>query len=466
MHVTPEVHDRITGLLDTIREAVLYLIHTDSPNLRRLMADALTSVEADLPGDTAVSTASDSIHALLGGPLPEASALAALKHYEQAVTTVLTPTAPPSLAGESDATDAQGPGHAPQNSTSWHPYAALPQRAIWRKAVAERHALCLEDLYRKKFSIASDAPITTAGSCFAQYIGQTLKKNGFNFRDFEPAPSLFPAEQARKYNYGVYSARYCNIYTARQLLQLLSRAFGGFIPREAAWEKDGGVVDPFRPLLEPDPFGSMAELERSRQSHLAAVRELFEKTELLIFTLGLTEAWVSKVDGAVFPLCPGTVGGTFDGNTHAFANFNYSEVVEDLVSLVTHARSTNRNIRFMLTVSPVPLTATKSGHPVLAATMYSKSVLRAVAGHLSSELDAVDYFPAYEIIAAPSMRGMFYEPNMRTITPAGVDHVMSHFLRQHASVATGKPMTTSLPSIGNHEAVCEEMLQAQGLGYA
>jgi len=468
MHVTSEVHDHLIGLLDTIREAVLHLVHTDSPNLRGLMADALAAAEADLPDDTGLRVASNAIRALLGGPLPEAPALVALEHYEQAVAAALTPAV--RMPADPRGADALHPGRAPQDSTPWHPYVALPSRAIWRKAVAERHALCLEDLYRKKFLIAPDAPIATAGSCFAQYIGQTLKRNGFNFRDFEPSPSLFPAEQARNYNYGVYSARYCNLYTARQLLQLLERASGSFLPREAAWEKDGGVVDPFRPLLEPEPFGSVAELERSRRSHLAAVCELFEKTELLIFTLGLTEAWVSKLDGAVFPLCPGTAGGTFDASLHAFTNFNYADVAEDLASLITHAQAINRNIRFMLTVSPVPLTATKGGQHVMSATMYSKSVLRAVAGQLSSELDVVDYFPAYEIIAAPSMRGMFYEPNMRTVTPAGVDHVMSHFLRQHGQGDAWNPATASppavQPSIGSHEAVCEEMLQAQGLGYA
>ena len=71
MHVTSEVHDHLIGLLDTIREAVLHLIHTDSPNLRGLMADALAAAEADLPDDTGLRVASNAIRALLGGPLPE-----------------------------------------------------------------------------------------------------------------------------------------------------------------------------------------------------------------------------------------------------------------------------------------------------------------------------------------------------------------------------------------------------------
>lgn len=348
-----------------------------------------------------------------------------------------------------------------------HPYSALPARAIWRKAVAETHALQLENLYKKKFDISPQTTIATAGSCFAQHVATSLKKNGFAFRDFEPAPSLFPPAQAKNYNYGVYSARYCNIYSARQLLQTFDRAFGRFTPVEQAWRKGEGVVDPFRPLLEPEPFSSVAELERSRQSHFSAIRDLFTKTDVFVFTLGLTEAWIAKNDGAVFPLCPGTVAGRFDESNYQFKNFNYFEIFEDLVAIFTRWREINANIKFVLTVSPVPLTATKSNDHVLAASLYSKSVLRAVAGHLSNEVDFVDYFPSYEIIAAPSGRGIFYDPNLRTVTPAGVDYVMSHFFTQHRGATPSPSTMTSRPiDIGDHEIVCEEMMQAQELGYA
>lgn len=350
-----------------------------------------------------------------------------------------------------------------------NPYSNLPSRAIWRKAVAETHPLQLENLYIKKLTVAPEARISTAGSCFAQHIAKTLKRSGFNFQDFEPAPPLFPAALAQSYNYGVYSARFCNIYTARQLHQTVERAMGGFVPREEPWIRDGGFADPFRPLLEPEPFTSVAELERARQSHLSAVRQMLHQTDVFIFTLGLTEAWHSKADGAVFPLCPGTVAGSFREEDYAFKNFNYFEIFEDLVAAMGKMRELNPGMRFIFTVSPVPLTATKTDNHVLAATLYSKSVLRAVAGHLAAELDFVDYFPSYEIIAAPSMRGLFYDHNQRTVNAAGVDYVMSHFLSQHLGEArpnSSAPAMTKEQLLGDLEAQCEEMMQAQDLGYA
>lgn len=349
-----------------------------------------------------------------------------------------------------------------------NPYGALAPRSVWRKAVAETHPLQFQDLYRRKFTVSPDEKIATAGSCFAQHIAHSLKLNGFNFCDFEPAPPLFPSAMAQNYNYGVYSARFCNIYTARQLLQLFDRAFGTFAPEEKPWERAGGIVDPFRPLLEPEPFGSAAELECVQQSHLAAVREMFQNADVFIFTLGLTEAWLSKQDGAVFPLCPGTVAGHFDEAQYEFKNFSYHEIFDDLATFLRQFRQINPSVKIIFTVSPVPLTATKSDNHVLVATNYSKSVLRGVTGYLAQELDFIDYFPSYDIITAPSVRAMFYDPNLRTVNASGVDYVMSHFFKEHApskEVSSSAEQDTAA-LVGNHEAVCEEMMQAQGLGYA
>jgi len=76
----------------------------------------------------------------------------------------------------------------------------------------------------------------------------------------EPGPSwLSPATRA-SLGYGTFSARYGNIYTARQLLQLVERAYGRFTPDEPVWRRDdGGYGDPFRPRVEPEGFASVAE---------------------------------------------------------------------------------------------------------------------------------------------------------------------------------------------------------------
>ncbi len=121
------------------------------------------------------------------------------------------------------------------------------------------------------------------------------------------------------------------MYTARQLRQLIERADGAFVPKEEPWRRsDGRWVDPFRPSVEADGYASIAQLEADRAEHLVAVRRMFERLEVLVFTLNSTEAWMSSVDGAVFPIAPGVMGGSFDSSRHVFVNFDYDDVIEDL----------------------------------------------------------------------------------------------------------------------------------------
>lgn len=344
-----------------------------------------------------------------------------------------------------------------------HPYRAQPASAFWRQTVQQHHFLEIPSWYRKKWPIGQ-AAVATAGSCFAQHIGRHLRRQGFNFLDAEPAPPALPEARTADYGYGIYSARYGNVYTTRQLLQLLQRALGEFHPHDLSWQQASGAasgfVDPFRPTIEP-PLPSPEAVHASRTSHLYQVARLLEKTEVFVFTLGLTEAWLDRRDGAVFPICPGTHGGQFDPALHRFENFGFSEVLSDLQGFMDRARSIRPGMRFLLTVSPVPLAATATDQQVAVATSYSKSVLRAVAGQLAQTHDYVDYFPSYEIIASPVMRGNFYGPDARTVVSAGVEHVMRAFFAEHEPPAA--PNTSSevpAPEEKEEEVICEEALLA------
>lgn len=338
-----------------------------------------------------------------------------------------------------------------------HPYASLPEPAFWRTAVAEKSPFSISDLYRKKFAISEEDRIATGGSCFAQHIGHRLKGTGFRYVDLEPGPGKLPVATRRKFGYGVYSARYGNIYTARQLLQLYLRAYGRFKPVDDVWIRRGRYFDAFRPGVEPDGFASLRELEAAREHTHYCVRRIFERSQVLVFTFGLTETWRSRADGAVYPVCPGVEAGTFDESKYEFVNFRHSEVMKDMVDLITRARRKNPGLKFILTVSPVPLTATASGEHVLAATTYSKATLRSVAGELARGDDAIDYFPSYEIISGSPMRSMFYEPNLRSVNPAGVDLVMKHFFGQHAPITKGDRIQQKpAQRLEDEDVVCDE----------
>ncbi|WP_225826414.1 GSCFA domain-containing protein [Streptomyces naphthomycinicus] len=309
-----------------------------------------------------------------------------------------------------------------------NPYQSLPPRSFWRTAVAEPDPSAIGDLWTPAFSLGQDTPVLTVGSCFARHIGPALLDRGMNWRDTEPAPpGLTPAERQSR-QYGAFSFRTGNVYTAAVFRQWLSWASGETTPPEEVWYEDGRCFDPYRPSVEPDGYDSAEAMLAARRTTLDAIAGALATAGCLIFTLGLTEAWENRATGAVHPVCPGTVRGTFDAARHAFRNFTFAEVHRDLSAALALARAANPELRVVLTVSPVPLTATATGDHVLSATTYSKSVLRAVAGQLAQEHDHVDYFPAYEIITGAPFKAAFFEPNLRTVTPEGVAFVMDRFL--------------------------------------
>jgi hypothetical protein len=307
-----------------------------------------------------------------------------------------------------------------------HPYRSQPNIAKWSHAVSKNwhpentisdHVIIL----RKRDKIAS------LGSCFASNLVPYLKKHGFQYVETEKRPKSLAAASVDNFSYDKFSAAYGNVYTARQFRQLLDRAFGKFHPFEDRWHIANEIVDPFRPGLR---FRARtdSEFDALTTYHLSRVRLVFETADVVIFTLGLTEAWYSTTDGAVFPACPGTVAGTFDPHKHAFYNFSVAEIVNDLDYICTTLKGINPDTRLVLTVSPVPLVATATSDHVLVASTYSKSVLRVACTDVQRRHDNIIYFPSYEIITGPQAPADFFEPDRRNASAKGIDQVMAAFL--------------------------------------
>lgn len=317
-----------------------------------------------------------------------------------------------------------------------NPYVSLPNKAFWRRAVASPNPCDVDPVGAFELRLDVKTKVATAGSCFAQHIARHLMSSGFNYYVVEQGHPILPLSIRAKHSYGMFSARYGNIYTSRQLLQLILRAYGQFSPKEDFWiEADDVVLDPYRPTVQPGGFISVEEMHADRAQHLAMVRKMFETLDVFVFTLGLTECWRARSDGAVFPLCPGVEGGVFDPSNHEYFNHGVFDIVEDMSEFIALLRRVNPQAQIVLTVSPVPLMATaEPGAHVLSATTYSKSVLRVAAEMLRKTYRHVHYFPSYEIITGNFSRGKYYADDLRNVVEEGVDHVMRLFLH-HASGA-------------------------------
>lgn len=335
-----------------------------------------------------------------------------------------------------------------------NPYAGRPDYQFWRRAGGHDRPEEFDPVTRTKFVIQPSDSVVTAGSCFAQHLSRHLALNGFNVLVTERAHPLIPDEHAAEFHYGLFSARYGNIYTARQLRQLLERSYGLFVPRTRAWEKSRDCwVDPFRPQIQPGGYISVQELELDREIHLAAVRAAVEKMTIFVFTLGLTEAWVDRSDGAVFPLAPGVAGGKYDPDDVMFVNFSARQTIEDLEWSLGFIRRQNPTVKCILTVSPVPLNATAMDRHVWVSTTYSKAALRVAAEEVAANLQLVDYFPSYEIITSPHAGSAYFAKDRRSVTEAGVEHVMRTFFRHYGRAAEPSQATATAHKPSAHQTI-------------
>jgi len=175
---------------------------------------------------------------------------------------------------------------------------------------------------------------------------------------------------------------------------------------------------------------------------------MFQKCNVFIFTLGLTEGWVAKADRAAVPLAPGVADGSGLINDYRFENFEVSEMVEHLNVFLAKFRAVNPTAWTILTVSPVPLIATFEDRHVLVSTTYSKSALRVTADMVCRANPRVAYFPSYEMITGPHTRGAYYADDLRDVTTEGVDRVMSLFFKHYTDSTPVASQAVAAPPDG------------------
>lgn len=350
--------------------------------------------------------------------------------------------------------------------SSVQPYKNLPHYQYWKSGVVDVPPGQFDPVARPKFRISERDKIVTIGSCFAQHLSKYIQNQGFNFYSLEQLPKSCGGLEPEVGLAQNFSALYGNVYTVRQALQLIQRS-QGWRPYEHVWLKEERFFDPFRPTVFKEGFSTLESLVQERDAHLKIVDQLFRTCDIVVFTLGMTESWSSKIDGAVFPIAPGVVAGEFNEDLHLFRNFSFTEVHSDLNKFCSILKSLNPDVKVILTVSPVALNATFENQNVLVASSYSKSVLRAAAGEVQSNFDFVDYFPSFEIVANPNNHCRYLEDDLRNVTQLGVKKVMNVFQRHYLKMSGEESevimheMRSSLDDAGYHsisQILCDEDL--------
>jgi hypothetical protein len=355
-----------------------------------------------------------------------------------------------------------------------HPYEDLPGHHFWPRADTAEWPV-IDGAPKFRFSLADD-DFATAGSCFAQHFGRALIARGGRLHFAEARHPLIAEDAA--HGYGVFSARYGNLYTPRQFRECLDQAFARRpVVEDFAQREDGRWIDLLRPRAVPEGFGSQEEAAADRHYHLSRVKAMVETCRALVFTLGLTETWLNVAGGYSYGLCPGVAGGSFDPAVHRFHNLGFRECVADLDAVAALCRHANPTLRLLLTVSPVMLVATMEARGAIQSSVASKGILRAAADDCVRRFDHVDYFPSFEIITHPLARGRFYAADGREVTQEGVAAVMDVFFNSRmegvatpAAPRAAEPRAAAPPAEelarldAIFEAECDELLLARRQG--
>src|ERR1700682_5059040 len=118
--------------------------------------------------------------------------------------------------------------------TTKHPYQQVPRYSRWKQGVingVDGREMTAGLRFR---DLRGDDRVFSAGSCFASNIVPYLERAGITYVRTEERPKdLLPFKDGLGYEN--FSARFGNIYTSRQFLQLLQRCVGQWRPEEDRW---------------------------------------------------------------------------------------------------------------------------------------------------------------------------------------------------------------------------------------
>ena len=286
--------------------------------------------------------------------------------------------------------------------------------------------------HRSKFEFDRETKIFTMGSCFAREVENVLTRAGVPLvtADFGVRPELFDSwDEAKGTGGGVMAGQLSrgafNKYTVASMTHEIRR-----VVLKQVFQDDGlidlGSDSWFDPHASGTKTGPFAEVLECRAQVAAATAQI-HTADVVFLTLGLVEGWIDTQTGLAMNRVPAGRSLMRLANRFKLSVPSYGETVADLDACMSLIREVcNPNMRFVVTVSPVPFQSTFRPMDVVTANTLSKSLLRAVVDELSSKHDYVDYFPSYEMVVN-SPRALAWEDDMMHVNHRMVAHVMENF---------------------------------------
>lgn len=256
------------------------------------------------------------------------------------------------------------------------------------------HGDVIQSLYHSpKFKLSRSDKFFTIGSCFARNIEKSLVDDGIFCIT---SKCVIPDNLYERTGIGARNGA-LNAYTPgamRDLVRLASRSD----KETAAILKvgDGEYCDMLTTGLR---FMSEDEASFVRSKLIDTYSDL-PSADVVVLTLGYTESWFDEESGIFANRSPtGNIKLTRNNARFRFENLTSSSSCSLLRESIEHIKSASlRDVKIIVTVSPVPLHATFTEIDVIRANDYSKSALLAAAEECASSYDYVDYFPSYQYV--------------------------------------------------------------------
>ena len=287
-----------------------------------------------------------------------------------------------------------------------------------------------------KFRLSTADTIFTMGSCFARNVEESLIRLGIrvSLADFDFPLGYFHPNYGRLDTWvntplhGNMIRSVLNKYTPLSM----ANEFERLLEPAAFTDPQQGLIqiDPerwFDPHIKNTRMMSQAEALAARGLVEAATAKVRDATTIFL-TLGFTETWLDSATGYVLNVAPSPLLIKKWPERFRFYNAAHADVLASLERIhhlvATHIRA---DMKFVVTVSPVPLGTTFTAMDVISANAYSKATLRSAAGEFCAGHANVDYYPSYEMVTSTSPAIAWQEDRIHVTVPL-VDAVIGHFV--------------------------------------
>lgn len=304
----------------------------------------------------------------------------------------------------------------------------------WSDRIEQFSANVMDVVHQPKFMLAGDAGIFCIGSCFARNIEEHLiyqEMNVLSRRIFSP-----------KHEWPRRTNGFVNKFTTHSIRNEIEWALKPPVLDETFFEeRANGYIDlQLSPQMPPVPR------ERAIERRAYLTREYFARlrdASVVIITLGLNEVWFDKASNRHVNGAPSFYAARREPERYELHITDVAENLAELEEIRRLLHSLSPGVQIVVTVSPVPMSETFSGHDVVIANMYSKSTLRAAAEQFAQAHADVDYFPSYDIVAS-SPRLKAYEADCLHVSDETVGRVIQCFLRLYLGLEREPPEFSEL----------------------